>query len=394
MNQTPEFRDALIVPSEIRSVNFYHHRKVGLGQIVDYIQLVMPSGDTVFLHDVTSKNQLVSRAGLKISELRATRDYNARNQLLFDALKQRNEPLLFRLTRSNGYWHCYAVTTEHFTEVTHAELYQLVENELVSRGLQWVSTESLRTERRVWKTYLFEKKVGAKVGDIIQCGVRVANSCKATSSVIFYGFWKRLVCSNGMTASKGCWNPATTHRGEKSDILSSVRSTLDEVLEQVFGFEQLVERAMSIRLEDKQIDVAIREISGRRGFADYVQRAIRFRMQSENKTLWGLVNSFTYVSSHQSGMPEQSKLVVEQSAHWILSGGEEAVRELTTPKPAPAAPNQPVLQVAQAVCRSCKQNPVPEVGELCNDCGTQMRIEAREEDAFAHRMGLDNEEAV
>jgi hypothetical protein len=386
--QKPEFRDELVKPSEIRSVNFYHHRGYGTGRIIDYIQLVLPNGETVFLHDVTSKNQLVSRAGKKISELRGIRDYNARNQLLFAALKDRHEPLLFRLTRTDGNWHCYAVTTEHFTEVTHVELYQLVENELVSRGIRWESTESLRTERRVWKTYLFEKRIGASLGDILQCGIRVANSCKATSSVIFYGFWKRLICSNGMTSSKGVWRPATTHRGEKSDILASVKDTLDEVIQQVFGFETLIERAQKIVLKDEEISLLVREVSVRRGFADYVQRSIRYRVQKEDKTLWGLVNAFTYVSSHEV-KPEQSKLTIEQSAHSLLAGGEQMVRELLAPKP--SVPVQPVMQ---AMCRECREKPVAEVGDTCPECDVALKLLAREEDAFDHRMGLDDEEAV
>jgi hypothetical protein len=134
-----------------------------------------------------------------------------------------------------------------------------------------------------------------------------------------------------MTSSRGIWKPATTHVGEKTDILQSVKLTLTEALNQAFGFETLIERAQRIILKDEEISLLVREVSGRRGFAQYVQREIRYRVQREDKTLWGVVNAMTYVSSH-SVKPEQSKLAIEQSAHSLLAGGEPMVRELLAPK--------------------------------------------------------------
>jgi hypothetical protein len=385
-NQGQEFADIKVSPSELRDMQFFRFRRAGIGRLVEYIRAVTPDGREVLLLDNVSKNQLVSRIGGKISELRRIYDYNERNQLLQQLAVGRSEPVILRLVRSENHWHCYAVVTDKFTEVRHSELYAIVEDELHERGLAWTVGGELRTDRRVWRTYMFERNVGQKVGDIIQVGLRVCNSVKATSSVIFYPFWKRLVCLNGMTSSRGVWKPATTHVGEKSDILQSVKGTLTEALNQAFGFEQLVERAMSIKLEDKQIDLLVREVSVRRGFADYVQRSIRYRVQKEDKTLWGLVNAFTYVSSHEV-KPEQSKLTIEQSAHSLLYGGEQMVRELLAPKP--AIPVQPVMH---ALCRECKEKPVAEVGDTCPECDVELKRVALEEDAFDHRMGLDHEE--
>ena len=387
-NQGQEFADIKVSPSELRDMQFFRFRKAGVGRLVEYIRAVTPDGREVLLLDNVSKNQMVSRIGGKISELRRIYDYNQRNQLLQQLAVGRSEPVILRLVRSDGRWVCYAVVTDKFTEVKHAELYAIVEDELHERGLAWTDVQDLRTDRRVWRTYMFERNVGQKVGDIIQVGLRVCNSVKATSSVIFYPFWKRLVCLNGMTSSRGVWKPATTHVGEKADILQSVKGTLTEALNQAFGFEHLVERAMSIKLEDKQIDLLVREVSVRRGFADYVQRSIRYRVQKEDKTLWGLVNAFTYVSSHEV-KPEQSKLTIEQSAHSLLAGGEQMVRELLASNP--AVPVQPVMQ---AMCRECHEKPVAEVGDTCPECDVALKLLAREEDAFDHRMGLDDEEAV
>lgn len=357
----PEFKDELVVPSEIKQVNYFRKREAGVGRMIDYIRLVLPNDETVFLHDVVSKNQLVTRAGEKISELRAIRDYEVRNQILSDALKKRGEPLIFRLTKSNGFWHCYAVVTKKFVEVTHVELYRMVEQELQTRGLTWVDTSEFRTSKRVWKTYIFEKQVGQKVGDTVQCGIRIANSCKATSSIIFYPFWMRLACTNGMTSSKGVWKPATVHKGNKLDILGSVKQTLEEALNQAFGFERLIVEARKVTIERDQMNLLVREISVKKGFAEYVQRYIGYRVEKEDKTLWGLVNAMTYVSSHEV-KPEMSKLKIEQTAHSLLRGGEKMVRELLAPKPS-SSTFQPDEQTACEECGStdCK-------GALGYDC--------------------------
>lgn len=379
-SQGQEFADVKVSPSELREVQFYRYRKSGIGMLVEYIRAVTPDGREVFLFDTVSKNQLVTRIGGKISELRRIYNYNERNQLLQQLVSVRSEPVILRLVRSNGHWHCYAVVTDKFTEVSHVELYSIVENELKERGLAWTDVRELRTDRRVWRTYMFERNIGQKVGDIIQVGLRVANSCKATSSVIFYPFWKRLVCLNGMTSSKGVWRPATTHVGEKANILHSVGVTLTEALNQAFGFETLIMRAQKIVLRDDEISLLVREVSSRRGFAEYVQRSISCRVQKEDKTLWGLVNAFTYVSSHDV-KPEQSKLAIEQSAHSLLVGGEPMVKELLASKPS-----------GQILCHECREKPVPEVGDVCSGCDVELRRVAHEDDAFDHRMGLDNEE--
>ena len=340
-----EFADVKVSPSELSDMQFFRYRKVGVGRLVEYIRAVTPDGREVFLFDTVSKNQLVSRIGGKISELRRIYDYQERNQLLQHLAKSRSEPVIFRLVRSNGNWHCYAVVTEKFTEVKHVELYRMVEAELQSRGLVWQDTEEFRTNTRVWRTYLFERNVGTKVGDLIQVGLRVCNSVKATSSIIFYPFWMRLACTNGMTSSKGVWKPATVHKGNKLDILGSVKQTLEEALNQAFGFEQLVVKARELKITEENMQLLVKELSIKKGFAEYVQRYIGYRVDKEDKTLWGLVNAMTYVSSHEV-KPEMSKLKIEQTAHSLLRGGDKMVRELLAPKPSSS-------QADQKVCEEC-----------------------------------------
>lgn len=80
-----EFKDIKISPAELQEVQFYRYRKTGYGRLLEYIRLVLPNGEEAQIHDITSKNQFVSRMGLKISELRRIWDYNERNDALSSA---------------------------------------------------------------------------------------------------------------------------------------------------------------------------------------------------------------------------------------------------------------------------------------------------------------------
>ena len=325
-----DFRDFKVSPSELQDVQFYRFRKRGYGKLIEYIRLVLPSGEEVFLHDVTSKNQFVSRLGLKISEVRSVRDYNERNNLILDACRKRVEPVVIRSVNSDGRWFGYAVVTEKFTEVKHYELWRLVENELAEQGISVLETSEFRTNRRVWKTYIFENQVGRNVGDIVQVGLRVCNSIKGTSSIIFYPFWKRLVCSNGMTSSKGIWRPATIHRGNKIDILASVRNTLREALEQAIGFETLMLKAIQIKLSPDEKLRVVEAIAKRKRLSQYVHYYITEYAKREQNNLWGVANAITYVATHKVDAVS-TKIALEQIAHSLLRGGQKQLKELLAP---------------------------------------------------------------
>lgn len=337
-----QFRDFRISPSEIQRVNFWRYRKRGYGgKIIEYIQLALPNGEEAQLHDTTSKNQFVSRLGLKISELRRMcqdyynreTSYVERNALILNACLKRTEPVIFRAVKNDGTWFVYAVVTDKFTEIRHIEVWKIVESEIQTAGLTVESTSDFRTPKRVWKTYTFQSQIGKKVGDIIQVGLRVANSVKGTSSIIFYPFWKRLVCSNGMTSSQGVWKPATTHVGEKLDILQSVRQTLKEALEQAFGYEELMARALQIKIDEQTKFRLLEVVAKRKNFSQNAQYYIRAQLEKEHNTnLWNFVNAITYTATHNTSGTQVS-LHLQQIAHSILKGGQEGVEELLAPQP-------------------------------------------------------------
>lgn len=324
-----EFKDFTVSPSELQDVQFFRYRK-GHGRLLEYIVFKLPNGDEAQIHDVTGKNQFVSRMGLKISELRRIWDYTERNQKLGLACVHRSDPIVIRAVRENGTWFAYAVVTEKFTEVKHYEVWKIVEEELEKKAMAIDEIHEFRTNRRVWKTYLLESRRGEKVGDIVQIGLRVCNSIKGTSSVIIYPFWKRLSCMNGMTSSEGVWKPATTHTGEKMDILASVRTTLQEALDQAFGIEQLMAHAMKVKIEqDKKVQL-LEMVAFRKSFSQTAKYYMKIQINREHNTLWGFVNALTYVSSHQK-FSENVKLRIEQVAHSLLRGGDKLVEEYLNP---------------------------------------------------------------
>jgi len=328
-----EFVDLKVNPSvDLKNAQFFRYRKSGYGRtgkLVEYIQIEHQDGKKIYLFDVVSKHQFISRLGLKISEIRGIYDYNERNHVLNTALNGRTEPVLMRLVKSNGYWNCYAVVTEKFTEVRYSELYKMVEKELNRMAINVVETSEFRTPRRVWKTYIFEKRAVNKVGEVIQAGLRVANSIKGTSSIIFFPYWKRLVCTNGMTSSKGIWKPATTHVGEKIDILKSVQQTLMESIDEAFGIEKLIEQALQVKISDTDAVRLLKFVAYRKNLSQRATKLIQQRLSIDKGNLWQVVNSMTFVSSHNADkMSPSVVLSIEQIAHGLLRESEDSIRKM------------------------------------------------------------------
>lgn len=327
-SQSREFVDVKISPSELSDVQFFRYRKRGVGKLVEYIQVRLPDNRLVMLFDNVSKSQFISKLGGKVSEIRSIYDYNERNAMLSELAKARDEPIIMRLVKGSGSdWHCYAVVTEQFTEVKHVELYQIVENRLKELGYEITSRTEMRTSLRVWRTYMLNSNLDNIPGDIINIGIRVANSVKGTSSIIIYPCWVRLACSNGMTSSEGFWKQASVHKGNKSLILDSVVENLDEALSASFGIMNYVKLSRKIMLSRPEQIALINEISSRWGFPAYIRQSFISRSTREPSNLWGLVNALTYVSSHDD-VPVNSKLTIEQAAHSLLVGGKPGIDKL------------------------------------------------------------------
>jgi len=384
--QNPEFAEVSLKLSELKDLNYFRYRKVGIGKLLDYIRAIVPDGRTVFFYDTTSKNQLVSRLGLRISELRRIDAYHERNRILAEAVSASTTTAILKMTKGSVGWNVYAVVSNLFVNVYHAEIFKFVEKELSSLGLGVKEMTEFRTSQRLWRRFIFEMNAVSKIGEVIEAGIMVCNSLKGTSSIQVRSYWKRLSCENGMTSSKYYSASRVIHRGDRLKIMESVRQNIKSAVDEAYNVSVLVDKSRRVSVSHSEMSLIIRLISSKRGFAEYVQRSMLSRVMQEEANLWGLSNILTYVGSHED-VPFQSKLAIEQSAHSLLAGGEPMVRELLSPKP--LVPAQPAIH---AVCRECKEKPVAEVGDTCLECEVELKRVALEDDAFDHRMGLDDEE--
>jgi hypothetical protein len=326
----PQFRDESIKPCELEEVSFFRYRKPPAYKLTEFIQFKLSDGSMVYLHDSVSKNQLISRINLHISDMRHIDDYAERNRIIRDAMKGREEPIILRMVKSGeDKWHCYAVVTPAFTEVRHSEVWRIVEEGLQIAGIHVIRTEDFQTPRRVWKTYIFEEQAVKKLGDVVRAGIRVCNSVKATSSICIYAFWERLVCSNGMTASKGHWHPATTHKGEKENIIESVRLTLKDAIDEAFGIEKLIEQAIQVKLSDVEAVRLLKFVAYRKNLSQRATKLISQRLSIDKGNLWQFINSITYIASHNGDKMSQPVILsLEQTAHGLLREKEDAIRRM------------------------------------------------------------------
>jgi hypothetical protein len=328
-----EFVDLKVSPSaDIKSSQFFRFRESGYGRtgrLVEYITIEHNDGKIIKLYDSTSKNQWISRLGLKISELRGIYDYHERNQVLESALRSRSEPVLLRLVKSNGSWNCYAVVTDEFINIYHSELFKMVSQEVSSMGIIIKETEDIRTPARLWRRFIFEKRAVNRIGETIEAVLMVCNSVKGTSSIQAKAYWKRLVCMNGMTSSKSYWSKKTLHRGSKEDVLESVRLTLKDAIDEAFGIEKLIEQALQVKLSDTEALRLLKFVAYRKNLSQRATKLISQRLSIDKGNLWQFINSITYIASHNGDKMSQPVILsLEQTAHGLLREKEDAIRRM------------------------------------------------------------------
>jgi len=300
--------DLELKPDEIRDVKFYRRRKNG--RIREFI--VLETADAPIYLEKTAKTQFIKLLGLKLATIRENLD--RANELLFDAIKRRQEPLIFRCTEGEKMMLAFAVVSPKYVVVRHGEIFQIVEDELKSMGYRVRSLGLLRTSRRVWKTYLLENLIiGENIGEPVAGGVRVANSVKGTSAVILYGFWQILVCDNGLMTNQGVWT-RTIHLGSRDRIIAAIRANVVEVIRKLSGLEFYIERAKSIRITENDVNDVFETL----GLSMRIRKMIRDRLDREDYTLWGLCQAFTWVASHERVSPD-TQIRLEKYAYRLLT---------------------------------------------------------------------------
>lgn len=145
-----------------------------------------------------------------------------------------NEPKS-RLVRglTNGYYPMTgrAWMSDKFRRLDNIEIARTLLPEFENLGTPVEFHQAAVTDTRLYIRALFpriEREVGPKVGDVVRWGVEIKNSEIGAGSLTISGFVLRLVCTNGMVATKAL-NARHVGKREDEGILSNEALAADDV---------------------------------------------------------------------------------------------------------------------------------------------------------------------
>lgn len=307
-----KFTDKII--NQIDSAEMFRYRDKKDGKLQKYTKLII-DGQTFWLHK-TVETQFYSHIGLKIRDLENIREYSERNKVIQENAKTLAVPIVLRMfTDDFGNQKIYAVVSTKFTHFGHKEVFGLAEETLKRLGIDYWEGEIIRTNSKIFKTYEFPKMIISPIrGDDIACGLRLTNSAKGLGSIGAYGYHRRLICSNGMTANKGTFLGGLRHIGDKLRIQNQFQGMIEKAIATLDISEKIIE-ARKIGVVDTNVWHILNDMLQ---LSQYEIGNIINRFKNEEKNVWGLVNAITFIASRNITNIPTKQLMFQQKASKLL----------------------------------------------------------------------------
>lgn len=203
---------------------------------------------------------------------------------------------------------------------SHAEICQSVYNTMKSR-YQDVHIEKCEISKNGDLEFIVtvdtpNGQVTPQEGDYLQGGVRVTHRYGTEVKVGL--FVKRLVCTNGLTASTTSYG--WTSRGAGS-IQSQIAYIEMQTIESLGRFESLVENArkMSTTIVEGDINQVIKERLKQMGVPmNNLSGIIEAYTQEPGNTEWHILNAITRFATHTMGLGRNMReVLMEGSGDWV-----------------------------------------------------------------------------
>jgi len=170
----------------------------------------------------SAESQLYHLLGLSVRGLEEM-SWEERNAVIAGKLAERlssKKPIILRVINN----HIWAVVTEVHVLLRHSEVWNVVEEALTEKFGTYQKKKPMRTNEGLYTKYLLPKLWKS---DKLFAGLIVYNSVKGLGSLRIGAYYEIIACSNGLISSEYKEIYSRTHRGNKDEILDSLRSGLD-----------------------------------------------------------------------------------------------------------------------------------------------------------------------
>jgi len=211
--------------------------------------------------------------------------------------------------------HIWQVAGKHYRVVQHGELVRAVVSQLAEFGLDDTRgrVDAWNMQGRIWITALSSQEFSPLAGDTYRDGVQFENSIDGSSAVTAAYYAWREVCRNGLHAWTRELAARRKHMGTSS-IRSWLRLAIRRIREQRPRFEQLIQRAAEMRIEEDVHTVLLQLNIGPKTAHKIVERLER----TSNLTRYDLANALTSYATHELATRPLARQKYEDTARRIM----------------------------------------------------------------------------
>jgi len=189
----------------------------------------------------------------------------------------------------------FQVASRFYTVIKHGDVIKSVVSSLAELGLDDMQGDVKTWDygSRMWITAYTPKEVEPLRGDAYRVGLRFWNSYDGSTSV-GAGFGAlRMVCSNGMVAWTREMAVTHIHLGIQR-VEDWLKDAIKQIREQQTAFEQLIQKAAKLRLQEN-LEPVLKRIE----IGPMVQKKIENRLEtSDGLTALDVVNAITWFAAH------------------------------------------------------------------------------------------------
>ena len=246
-------------------------------------------------------NQFLSKLGITKMNLILQKTYSKTQEVLNTAIMNTDSKIVLAISPQNT---VYRVTTEAYIPIPHRLLFDYVAN-VINEYTHIEYKKIEKWDRSTVCIYRLPKLDTKSLG--VYLGVRNANT--GDSSIGLFGFYKILVCQNGLISNKYCETVRVMHKASKtmsreeqiSEMLRKVGHATRKVLVKLPEYQRVIESMEATPLEKSIMLAWLKTYTKKMPMAVY--SALKDRISVESETVFGLSQALTYVATHKVKNP-------------------------------------------------------------------------------------------
>ena len=283
-----EWREITIIPSTmIASAKYIDRGKKSM--II--LEIPTEQGTVKLYVKGRAINQFLNRIGVSRLSLKRQRNWMLAQEKLWDGIVNCHSSMVLAVSPQNT---VYRVTSEEFTPVPHRILFDAISDTLKELGIEYGEFRIEKWGSSTVARWELPKLATDKLG--IYLGCRNANT--GNRSIKLFGYYKILVCSNGLISNRVVSSIRIIHKATLPEILKKVCEGVREILGKLPEYHKVIEDAEKTPLSKTVMENWLRVYAEKKLPKEVTRLILRELEGLKEETLFGLSQVITYTGTH------------------------------------------------------------------------------------------------